>query len=74
MCRVTRTGVDRCLYSDALKYGCFQNETYRQEKAWWTAWSLPIRPALRREEAFNEKTHTPPNTPKDTGDNIDKKE
>lgn len=55
MCRVTRTGVDKCSYSDVLRNGCHYAEKLREEKARGTTWSLPIRPTLARQEAFTEK-------------------
>jgi len=55
MCRVTRSGVDRCSYSDVLRNGCQYAEKLREEKARWPSWSLPIRPSLVRQEAFTEK-------------------
>ena len=55
MCRVTRTGVERCLYSDVLRTGCSWNEALRKEKVRGATWSLPIRPSLVRQEAFYKK-------------------
>lgn len=74
MCRVTMSGVDQCTYSDVTQYGCpTLREKEKAHKA-FPSWSLPIRPTLRREEAFHAKAETPPNTQEDTGDNVDKKE
>lgn len=55
MCRVTRTGVEKCSYSEVLRNGCYYAAQLREEKARGSTWSLPIRPALVRQEAFTEK-------------------
>lgn len=60
MCRVTRTGVDKCSYSDVLNHGCISIRQQDAQKAKsGTTWSLPIRPSLVRQEAFTEKEGSP---------------
>lgn len=70
MCRVTRTGVDLCTYSNVLKYGCISRDKERARVAKeGTTWSIPIRPSLKRqnatlgtiEEASNGKEGNPRN-------------